>query len=116
LWNNPKQRDIWSQFLELLQPWGKPKSIVIYVIIKCTEEQTTYQKTFERYDRFSVFLEGIIVRESVDLSINLLKITMLYKAWPAAWVQPFKSQRVQQWRAGRPRHFGSTQVKTTTIA
>jgi hypothetical protein len=41
---------------------------------------------------------------------------MLYKAWPAAWVQPVKSQRVQQWRAGGPRHFGSTQVETTTIA
>ncbi len=39
LWNNPKQRDIWSQFLELLLPWGKPKSIVIYVIIKCKKEK-----------------------------------------------------------------------------
>jgi hypothetical protein len=42
LWNNPKQRDIWSQFLELPLPWGKPKSTVIYVIIKSTEEKVTY--------------------------------------------------------------------------
>jgi len=51
LWNNLKQSDIWSQFLELLLPWGKPKSTVIYVIIKCTEEKATYNMFLRIYGK-----------------------------------------------------------------